>query len=131
MIILPIMGKAIAGAFIAGLFMKIFIFDFMIAQGDSMSPAIRSGTILLVNRLQYGFRAPLEDRYLFRWADPKPGDVVVFRTPLGDTAVKRIDALTSSGYLIMLGDNSRLSLDSRSYGPVHSAGIIGKVLGIK
>jgi signal peptidase I len=125
------MRKAITGAFIAGLFMKIFIFDFMIAEGDSMSPAIRNGTILCVNRLQYGFRVPLGDRYLLRWADPKPGDVVVLRTPLGDMAVKRIGALTSSGNFIVLGDNSRLSLDSRSYGPVHSAGIIGKVLGIK
>jgi signal peptidase I len=121
--------KAILCAFIAALLLKLFFFDFMIAQGYSMEPAIRNGTVLIVSRLRYGFRLPLRQRYLIRWAQPKAGEVVVFYTPLGELAVKRCIALTESGDFIVEGDNVLTSYDSRSYGPVQSDNIIGKVLG--
>ncbi|GHV93528.1 hypothetical protein AGMMS50268_40310 [Spirochaetia bacterium] len=124
------MAKAVAGAFIAALIMKFFLFDFMIAEGSSMSPAIKPGTVLVVNRLIYGFRLPWSEDYLLRWSFPKPGDVVVFYTPQGMTAVKRCGEVLETGEFIALGDNSLQSFDSRSYGPVRSDNIIGKVLGI-
>jgi signal peptidase I len=125
------MAKAVTGAFIAALIMKFFLFDFMIAEGSSMSPAIKSGTVLVVNRLVYGFRLPWSGDYLLRWSAPKPGDVVVFYTPQGMTAVKRCGGVLETGEFIALGDNSLQSFDSRSYGPVRTDNIIGKVLGIK
>jgi signal peptidase I len=125
------MAKAAAGALITALIMKFFLFDFMIAEGNSMSPAIKPGTVLVVNRLVYGFRLPWSEDYLVRWSAPRPGDVVVFYTPQGMTAVKRCGDVLATGEFIALGDNSLQSFDSRSYGPVRTDNIIGKVLGIK
>jgi signal peptidase I len=122
------MKKAILGAFVLGLFLKTFIFDLMIAEGNSMSPAIPSGTVLVINRVVYGLRLPWMKTYLCRWAAPKTGEVVVFYTPSGGLAVKRCGEITGEGFMA-LGDNKLQSYDSRSYGPVPADNIIGRVLG--
>jgi signal peptidase I len=123
--------RGILAALIVVLGMKLFLFDFMIAEGASMDPAVKPGTILLVNRLRYGLRLPGSRFYLLRWASPVPGEVVVFYTPDGVVAVKRCAALTGMGEFIALGDNGARSFDSRAYGPVPADNIIGKVLGIR
>ena len=121
-------GKAIIGALVTALIMKLVLFDFMIAQGHSMEPAIKNGTVLVVNKMQYGLRLPLRQSYLIRWMPPKEGEVVVFYTPSGELAVKRCVALTEDSF-IAKGDNAASSYDSRAYGPVPVENIIGKVLG--
>ncbi|MDR2185390.1 MAG: signal peptidase I [Treponema sp.] len=123
-------ARAVLAAFAAALFMKIFLFDFMIAEGRSMTPAIKPGTILLVLKSAYGIRPFWSGKYLVLWTLPREGDVVVFYTPRGEIAVKRCAGLTGEGTFIALGDNSRDSLDSRSYGPVPADHIVGKVLGL-
>ena len=123
------MTKAILGAFATALIIKLFLFDFIIAEGNSMEPAIHSGSVLVVNRLQYGLRFPGQTGYLVRWAAPRQGDLVVFYAPSGSIAVKRCDSLTGRGEFIAQGDNSLQSYDSRSYGPVPVDATIGKVLG--
>jgi signal peptidase I len=125
------MGKAVLGALIAAVIIKLFLFDLIIAEGDSMEPAIRSGAVLVINRLQYGFRFPGQPGYLLRWGIPRQGEVVVFYTPLGELAVKRCGIPIERGRFMALGDNSLQSYDSRSYGPVPIDKITGKVLGIK
>jgi signal peptidase I len=127
----PCMRKAVLGAFAAAFFMKLFIFDLVIAEGISMTPAIESGKVLVVSRLVYGLRLPWKREYLLRWAMPKRGEIVVFYTPTGEIAVKRCGGIRDDGFFTALGDNSLQSLDSRSYGPVPADSIIGKVLGIK
>ncbi|MDR0635452.1 MAG: signal peptidase I [Treponema sp.] len=122
-------GRAILAAFFIALMIKLFIFDFVLTEGQSMSPTIQPGTVLMVDRCYYGLRFPWSERYLFFWAMPKEGDVVIFYTPMGDIAVKRCAGITSSGKFIALGDNSLQSYDSRSYGPIPIDNIIGKVLG--
>jgi signal peptidase I len=111
--------------------MKFLLFDFMITEGHSMIPAIKPGTVLVVIRPAYGFRFPWSEDYLLRWAAPKNGDVVVFLTPLGERAVKRCAGLSGEDSFIAIGDNSRESFDSRTYGPVPLKNILGRVLGIK
>jgi signal peptidase I len=123
--------RGVLAAFIVALGMKLFLFDFMIAEGNSMSPAVKSGTILVVNRLRFGLRIPGSRRYLLRWDNPAPGDLVVFYTPEGQIAVKRCAASVGTEEFIALGDNEAQSFDSRSYGPVPVDNIIGKVLGIR
>ncbi|MCL2068207.1 MAG: signal peptidase I [Treponema sp.] len=123
------MTKAVIWALIAAFIIKIFVFDFMIAQGHSMEPAIKSGTVLVISRLRYGFRLPWRQNYSIRWAKPVTGEVLVFYTPSGELAVKRCITLTERNEFIAEGDNSQLSYDSRSYGPVPMDNIIGKVLG--
>ncbi|WP_461246323.1 signal peptidase I [Treponema sp. R6D11] len=120
--------KPVFLAIIAALVLKLFFFDFIIAQGHSMEPAIRDGTVLVVSRISYGIQLP-SNRYLFRWGKPKVGEVVVFYTPSGELAVKRCTIEEKDGLFYAEGDNSLASYDSRSYGPVLADNIIGKVLG--
>jgi signal peptidase I len=123
-------GKVIIAAFITAFFLKIFLFDLMIAEGHSMYPSIKPGAILLVSKVSYGLRKPISGDYLLRWAGPKPGEIVVFYTPLGEIAVKRCGDVFGAFFYAM-GDNNLQSYDSRSYGPVPIDNIIGRVLGIK
>jgi signal peptidase I len=123
------MLKAVLGAFAAALVIKLFIFDFIVAEGNSMEPVIHSGSVLVVNRLQYGLHFPGRQGYIVRWAAPKQGDLVVFYTPLGEIAVKRCGRPAGEGGFMAQGDNSLQSYDSRSYGPVSADATIGKVLG--
>jgi len=110
--------------------MKIFLFDFMIAEGHSMVPAIKPGAVLLILKPAYGFRLPGSGKYILRWSGPKKGQIVVFYTPSGDIAVKRVGEVWDEDFYAR-GDNSVISYDSRSYGPVPQDNIIGKVLGKK
>ena len=125
------MTKAILGAFAAALVIKLFMFDFVVAEGNSMEPVIHSGSVLVINRLQYGLRFPGQPGYLVRWASPQQGDLVVFYAPSGDIAVKRCATPVKEGEFMAQGDNKSLSYDSRSYGPVSADATIGKVLGKK
>jgi signal peptidase I len=125
------MLKAILWAFLAAIIIKLFILDFIIAEGNSMEPAIHSGSVLVINRMQYGLRFPGQQGYLVRWAAPRQGEVVVFYAPSGNIAVKRCDSREQAGVFMAQGDNSLRSYDSRSYGPVSADATIGKVLGIK
>ena len=121
--------KAIFFAVLVALVLKFFVFDFIIAQGQSMEPAIVNGNILVINRLRYGFKLPWRETYLVRWALPKEGEVVVFYTHTGELAVKRCTELTEYDSFYAEGDNANSSYDSRSYGPIPVDNIIGKVLG--
>ena len=117
------------GAFVTALIIKLFLFDFIIAEGNSMEPSIPNGSVLIVNRLQYGFRFPGQSGYLVRWSEPRQGDIVIFHSPLGGIAVKRCETFIGEGEFMAQGDNSLQSYDSRSYGPVSTDSTIGKVLG--
>jgi len=121
--------RAVILAFVIALLLKLFFIDCIIAQGNSMEPAIQSGDILIVSRLRYGLRLPWQQKYLFRWAQPKAGEVVVFYTPTGEMAVKRCKELIDDRRFYAEGDNGLASYDSRSYGSVSVDNIIGKVLG--
>ena len=125
------MTKPVLLALATAIIIKLFLFDFIIAEGNSMEPVIHSGKILVINRLQYGFRFPGQQGYLVRWAAPKQGDIVIFYAPAGNIAVKRCTDSGEKSEFLALGDNSHYSYDSRFYGPVSVDNTIGKVLGIK
>jgi signal peptidase I len=124
--------RAVAAAFIVALFLKNLVFDVMLVEGSSMEPVLMPGQAVVVNRLAYGIRVPFqakgESQYLVRWNIPSENDVVVFWTPLGELAVKRISALLPGERFVARGDNSLQSYDSRSYGPAPLDNIVGKVL---
>ncbi|SDI03073.1 nickel-type superoxide dismutase maturation protease [Sinosporangium album] len=84
-------------------------------EGDSMTPALRSGDRLLVRR-----GAPI-----------RPGDVVVARLPGAENTliVKRAAWLTEEGWWVE-SDNQRASgrKDSWDFGPVPAESVLGRVV---
>lgn len=91
-------------------------------DGPSMEPALHDGDRVLVNRWAYGGH------------DPRPGDIVVFRDPDRPQRhlIKRVarppdGRLSLSGACYVLGDNAAMSRDSRHFGAVPRAAIIGRV----
>ena len=86
--------------------------------GESMTPAVSPGERVLVNRAAYWLRRP------------RAGDVVVVRDPRAPQRllIKRIDGPAGGDTWSLLGDNAPASTDSRSFGPVRRALLIGKVL---
>ena len=122
-------------ALVLGILLRIFVLDVFIVEGASMEPALKEGSIILLNRAAFGLGRPFHDGYLTRWGEPNPGDVVVYHDLLdGNTSVKRCSAVEGSRSpdqkekVFLLGDNDRVSLDSRFSGPVPVEKILGKVI---
>lgn len=82
----------------------------------SMEPTLAPGDYVIVNRWSYRLHRPLR------------GDLVVVHDPehSGRFLVKRI-ADVANGSCFLVGDNAENSRDSRSFGPVPRALIVGRV----
>jgi nickel-type superoxide dismutase maturation protease len=83
-------------------------------QDTSMQPALQPGDRVLVAT----------------WARPRPGDVVVLRDPQrrGLFLAKRVAQRLPDGALVVAGDNPNVSRDSREFGPVPPALVVGRVV---
>ncbi len=138
--------SVLAAALVVGALLR----PFRVA-GRSMAPTLRDGSVVLV------------DRTAFLWRAPRRGDLVVFRSPEWGLAVKRVVALPgdrvefSDGEVAVngrpfmasaspqdhgrwrvvlvppqtffcVGDNLRESLDSRRTGPVPASLLVGRVV---
>jgi signal peptidase I len=53
---------------------------FVIPSG-SMIPTLHVHDHILVNKLAYGLHVPFSKKWIFQWASPRRGDIVVFRYP--------------------------------------------------
>jgi signal peptidase I len=59
-----------------------------------MKPTIEVGDRVVVNKLAYDLKVPFTTIELFKWADPRRGDIVVLFSPVdGTRLVKRVVAL--------------------------------------
>ena len=133
---------------IAGLFLKLFVIDFLHVSGTSMEGAIKDGS----------------DRLLIQWNRPKVGDIVIYMYN-NKIVVKRCAAVSEQsleysanslynlkigdknipltkeqyfnlkdcsqvpeGYILAIGDNYEKSVDSRDYGFVSVRNVLGKVI---
>ncbi|MBN2874451.1 MAG: signal peptidase I [Spirochaetales bacterium] len=85
-------GRIIAVAVAAALAVRAFGVDLVIVRGDSMNPTIAPGTVALVATSAYGLRLPLSGRYVCRWGEPLPGEIVVAEIAAGShrRSVKRV-----------------------------------------
>ncbi|KAE8896390.1 hypothetical protein PF005_g14701 [Phytophthora fragariae] len=116
---------------------KEYFFDINYGIGVSMSPTIPDGSFIVVERLSR------------RWRSWERGDLVQLRSPTrhrGETTTKRILALEGDevelqprfdqerkgkitvpkGHVWVEGDNATCSVDSRSYGAVPIALLVGR-----
>ena len=118
-------------ALACALVIKLLFIDLMITQGRSMLPTLKPGSLLVVNKAAFGVRIPGAGVYLLHWSNPRPGDLLVFYTPLGERAVKRCYSVNDDGKFFVRGDNDLESFDSRSYGLVPLDHILGKVVAYK
>lgn len=85
--------------------------------GDSMYPTYEDGEVLFVYPV-------------FSIEKLKEGDVIIFKSPEDKKRVliKRVDKLYVHSKLIkVLGDNSRVSHDSREFGCIPFSSVLGKL----
>ncbi len=83
--------------------------------GDSLTPQYEHGDFVLVSKIPFLFYRPTS------------GDVIAFHQPGYGVLIKRIQAVTAYGCLEVAGTHPE-SIDSRVFGPVRPADIIGKVI---
>jgi len=74
------------------LVLRSFLFEPFRIPTDSMMPTLQAGDFILVDKFHYGLRLPVLNTKILSVADPKRGDVVVFRYP-PDPAVNYIKRL--------------------------------------
>ena len=78
--------------------------DWNVVPTSSMKPTILEGDRILVNKLAYDFKLPLTHISVYKFADPKRGDIVVFDSKLADSRlVKRVIGLP--GDIVEMKDN--------------------------
>ena len=115
------MKKLIFFGLLIGLFLKLFVFDFLKISGKSMEPTLSSGNHIVINKAAYGIQNPFTKEYYFTWKSPKKNDVVSF---LNDNkiVVKRcvltegdsLEILVDSGYHIII-NNQKVPLSEFQY----------------
>jgi nickel-type superoxide dismutase maturation protease len=87
-----------------------------IISGHSMEPTLKTNDTVLVSFLPFLF------------SSPKVRDVVALKDPKdGKVLIKRITKIENKKYFIE-GDNKQHSKDSREFGMIGKALIIGKVI---
>jgi signal peptidase I len=136
-------GKCVLLVLGLGILLRCSVADLGRVAGGSMRPTLQDGDRILTNKLAYGLRLPFTHGWLLRWSGPRRGDVVLFSSPVdGRRLVKRVvgvpgDLITAgpragrvpAGQYFVLGDDPN-SLDSRTFGCVPRACILGRVVGI-
>jgi signal peptidase I len=82
---------------------------------DSMTPEYNEGDFVLTAKIPFLFVL-------------HPGEVIVFqRQPYG-TLIKRVEAISADGQQITVIGTHPHSIDSRTFGPLAPADVIGKVV---
>ncbi|MDI1242105.1 MAG: nickel-type superoxide dismutase maturation protease [bacterium] len=86
----------------------------MRVEGDSMVPSLRSGDRVLIDPK----------------ASLRPGDVVLARHPYKSSVriLKRLSSIEPDGRFYLSGDNLDGSTDSRTFGSISKADVVGKVV---
>ena len=82
-------------------------------EGDSMSPTLENGDLVLVN-FQTEF---------------KVGDIILANHPFdkGEKLIKRIWKISPEGKYFLVGNNLAKSTDSRHFGELSAKDILGKI----
>ncbi len=89
-------------------------------SSDSMSPTLNKGELVFVSKLAY-------DIFGYEYKQQLPNDIIAFNRN-GDLLVKRISYISIDDSVFVIGDNSTVSEDSRTFGLISQQSISGKVI---
>jgi signal peptidase I len=119
----------IAGIVI-GIFLKMFVIDFLRISGTSMEPVIHDGSTVFISKLAYGLVKPGSKDFFMQWAEPKTGDIVIY---LHDNkiVIKRcaavsgthLDYSADSEYSLHVGD-AKVTLTKEQYELIHNSSYV-------
>jgi len=101
-------------AFLLAMVIRTFIMQPFYIPTGSMEPTIHGvqpgGDRIFANKMIYGIRIPFVKKQVFRWRDPRPGDIIVFNTlglavqdKEGKNYVKRVVAVGGQEILLQGG----------------------------
>lgn len=149
--------ETVAIAVVAVFLVRTFVAQPFLVSGSSMEPNFYNGDYLLVDELSYRFREPVRGEvmvfkypcdhqsYYIKRVIGLPGERVVIdsgKVAVYDKEQKKtltepyvswqaptdhLDIVLGQGEYFMMGDNRNFSFDSRRWGPLDKADIIGLV----
>ena len=109
--LLKSVGSFVGLALLILAFRWLFLEPFVIPSG-SMIPSLLIRDHIAVNKFAYGVRYPFMNKYIWRKALPKRGDIVVFRSTTDKkTMIKRVIGLP--GDKIFLDENGEIWLNNQ------------------
>ncbi len=73
--------ESLVVAVLIALFLRTFVLEAFKIPSSSMVPTLLVGDYIFVNKLSYGIRIPLANRWVTSWDLPEHGDVIVFVYP--------------------------------------------------
>jgi signal peptidase I len=98
---------ALAVALALTLALRVFVIQAFQIPSGSMLPTLQAGDYLLISKFRYGLRIPFLGGWLLRYADPRPGEVIVFAHRAdGQDFVKRVTAV--AGEVVEIRDKQVL-----------------------
>lgn len=63
-------------------FFALSMYDVKYISGSSMSPSLNEAETVIIYRWAYGLQLPFVHRYLIRWRQVEPGELVYLRDPV-------------------------------------------------
>jgi signal peptidase I len=83
--------RTITGAVLLALVIRTCLFEAFEIEGPSMEPTLLNGDRVVVSKFAFGLFLPLRDHAEISWGQPKPGDVVIVKSPAdGVDIIKRV-----------------------------------------
>lgn len=107
-------AEALAIAFVLALVIKFFLFQAFSIPSGSMEKTLLIGDYLLVNKLSYGVRNPLDNKVIIPIDQPQRGDVVVFIFPQDPSKdyIKRVIGLPGNTVQVI---NKQVLINGKPY----------------